>query len=143
MPMGAIKDGNTYVNIDGKDYPVKFSLSALEEVDERFEGGYESMADVLSKPGRFKHIKWLFTLLLNEGLDESQEPFTEKQVGKMIHTGNINYIIEMIYKAHNFSNRGPTKPKKPPPDEAEEDEPDEDEEGGGGEGKNIQAGGGG
>ena len=64
--------------------------------------------------------------------DDGEEQLTEKQVGKMIHTGNFNEVKTAIFKAFAMGNSGTTEP----PQDDEDDEPEYAEE----ERKNAQAG---
>lgn len=131
--MSAIKDGRMPIMLDKERYML-FSLNVMDEVEDRF-GSIENLSECLSGEGRMKNVRWLFTLLLNEGAPDGEEPLTEKQVGKMIHGGNMNEIQQAIYKAFAFGNRGTTEPPEP------DDDIDDDTEGDDEEGKNGQAGG--
>lgn len=112
-----------------------FSLNVMDEVEDRF-GSVENLTEALNGAGRMKNVRWLFTLLLNEGAPDSEEPLTEKQVGKMIHGGNMGEIQSAIYKAFAFGNRGTTEPPEIELDDGDDVEGDDEE------GKNAQAGGG-
>ena len=136
--MSAIKDGRMPIMLD-RERHMLFSLNVMDEVEDKI-GSIDKISDVMNGEGRMKIIKWLFTLLLNEGADESEEQLTEQQVGKMIHGGNFKEIQQSIYGAFLYGNRGTTEP--PPVGEADSDEDDdsdeEDEEDE--EGKNAQPG---
>lgn len=134
--MSAIKDGRLPITLD-KERHMLFSLNVMDEVEDRF-GSLDKLTDALNGEGRMKNVRWLFTLLLNEGADENEEQLTEKQVGKMIHGGNMAEIQNAIYKAFTLGNRGTTEP----PDEEPDEDGDSDDYGGEGdeEGKNTQAG---
>ena len=98
--MSAIRDGRYPVEIEGKKYNFLFSLNALEEIQDRF-GGYENLNKVFDKdsPTMIKDLKWLLTLLINEGMEEGEQELTEKQVGKMIHVGNMSILQTSIFSA--------------------------------------------
>ena len=53
-----------------------------------------------------KNIRWLFTLLLNEGREEGEPELTEQQVGRLIHVGNIADIKGAIFNAFAFGATG-------------------------------------
>ena len=85
----------------GKEYRLLFTLNALDEIQGKF-GGYDKLNEVFNQnnPDWVKDTKWLLTLLLNEGLleeDENAELLTETQVGRMIHTGNLQEVQRAIY----------------------------------------------
>ena len=111
MCMSAIKDGRYAIELGGKTRHLLFTLNALDEVQDRF-GGYDKLAEVFdqSNPAWIKNTKWLFTLLLNEGADEGEEPVTEQQVGRWIHMGNIGEIQSAMLKAFAVGTRGTTEP---------------------------------
>ena len=101
--MSALKDGGYTVTLKGKEYRLLFTLNALDEIQGKF-GGYDKLNEVFNQnnPDWVKDTKWLLTLLLNEGLleeDENAELLTETQVGRMIHTGNLQEVQNAIFKS--------------------------------------------
>ena len=72
-------------------------------------------------------------MLLNEGAEEGEPELSEKQVGKLIHTGNFAEVKDAIFKAFSMGNNGTEEPP------ARDDEEDDDEEDSA-EGKNAAAG---
>ena len=94
-----------------------FSLNAIDEMQDRF-GGFDRLDQVLSGKDSIKNLRWLLTLLLNEGADDGEEELTEKQVGKLIHTGNFLEVKNAIFKAFSLGNSGTTEP---PENDGEED----------------------
>lgn len=100
--MSALKDGGYTVTLKGKEYRLLFTLNALDEIQGKF-GGYDKLNEVFNQnnPDWVKDTKWLLTLLLNEGLleeDENAELLTETQVGRMIHTGNLQEVQRAILR---------------------------------------------
>lgn len=128
--MSAIKDGRFPIELD-KERHLLFSLNAIDEMQDRF-GGFDRLDEVLAGKESIKNLRWLLTLLLNEGKDDSDAELTEKEVGRMIHTGNFNEVKSAIFKAFSLGNSGTTEPSAPAPDDDEEDDD---------EGKNAAAGG--
>lgn len=57
---------------------------------------------------------------MNEGAADDEEPLTEKQVGKLIHTGNFADVKAAIFKSFSMGNNG--TPEPPERDEEEEDD---------------------
>lgn len=99
--MSAIKDGGYTVTLKGKEYRLLFTLNALDELQTK-TGGYDKLTEVFSQSNQnwVKDTKWLLTMLINEGLleeDENATLFTEQQIGRMIHVGNIKEIQRAIY----------------------------------------------
>ncbi|MBD5503469.1 MAG: hypothetical protein HDR09_06920 [Lachnospiraceae bacterium] len=105
--MSAIKDGRLPVELNGKEFYLLFSLNALDEMQDRF-GGYDNLDKAFDQnnPTMIKDLRWLLTLVINEGMDEGEQPLTEKQVGKMIHLGNLQQIKDAIFAAFVHSVNG-------------------------------------
>lgn len=119
--MSAIKDGRFPIMLD-KERHLLFSLNVIDEVQDRF-GGFDDLNSVLSGSDGIKNLRWLLTTLLNEGAEEGEEPLTEKQTGKLIHTGNFADVKTAIFKAFSMGNNGtPEPPAKDDEDEEEDDE---------------------
>ena len=93
-------------------------------------GGFDKLDKALSGKDSVKNLRWLLTLLLNEGAEDGDEELTEKQVGKLIHTGNFNEVKSSIFKAFSLGNNGT------------EESParDDEEDGGDNTEKNAEAG---
>ena len=53
-----------------------------------------------------KDLRWLLTLIINEGMEEGETPLTEQQVGKLIHIGNLPQIKDAIFSAFVYSTNG-------------------------------------
>lgn len=110
--MSAIKDGRYEIELNGKKYYMLFSLNALDEIQDRF-GGYDQLDTALAdNKDMIKNIRWLFTLLLNEGRDDGEPELTEKEVGRLIHVGNLNDIKGAIFNAFAFGATGGEESEK-------------------------------
>lgn len=129
--MSAIKDGRFPITLD-KERHLLFSLNAIDEMQDKF-GGFDRLDKVLSGKDSIKNLRWLLTLLLNEGADEGEEELSEKQVGKLIHTGNFIEVKTAIFKAFSMGNNG-TEESINRENEENEEENDTDSE------KNAEAG---
>ena len=105
--MSAIKDGRYPVELNGKTYHLLFSLNALDAVQDKF-GGYDKLDKVFdsNSPTMIKDLKWLLTLLINEGMEENEPQLTEQQVGKLIHIGNMNVVQSAIFAAFAYGANG-------------------------------------
>lgn len=101
------------MELNGKEFYLLFSLNALDEMQERF-GGYDNLDKAFDKNNSdmIKDMRWLLTLIINEGLEEGEQPLTEKQVGKLIHIGNLNQIKDAIFSAFAYSVNGGEEPEK-------------------------------
>ncbi len=126
--MSAIKDGRLPITLD-KERHLLFSLNVIDEVQDRF-GAFDNLEAMMTGKDSIKNLRWLLTTLLNEGADEGEAELTEKEVGRMIHTGNFAEVKTAIFKAFAMGNRGTPEPMEPEADGEE----DGDEEG------NAQAG---
>lgn len=120
--MSAIKDGRFPIVLD-KERHLLFSLNAIDEMQDKF-GGFDRLDTVLSGKDSIKNLRWLLTVLLNEGAEDDEEPLTEKQVGKLIHTGNFAEVKTAIFKAFSMGNNGTPEPPEPPEQDGEDDEED-------------------
>lgn len=118
--MSAIKDGRYPIELD-KERHLLFSLNALDEIQDKF-GGFDKLHEIMDGTDKLKNVRWLLTLLINEGAAENEEQLTEKQVGKLIHTGNFVNVQMAIYRAFAVGNNGgqPTEEEEPEDDEEEE-----------------------
>ena len=122
--MSAIKDGRLPIMLDKKRH-LLFSLNVLDEMQDKF-GGYDKLTEALRGKDVFKNVKWLLTRLINEGAEDGEDEVTEAWVGKRIHAGNLNEIINTILSAFNMGTVG--TPDAPEAEEdPEEDDPEEDE----------------
>lgn len=117
--MSAIKDGRLPIELD-KTRHLLFSLNAIDEMQDKF-GGFDRLDEVLSGNESIKNLRWLLTLLLNEGASDNEEQLTEKQVGKLIHTGNFIEVKNAIFAAFSIGNRGTTEPVETDGSDDEED----------------------
>ena len=95
-------------------------------------GGFDRLDKVLSGKDSIKNLRWLLTVLLNEGAEEGEAELTEKQVGKLIHTGNFAEVKTAIFKAFSMGNNGTTEPPENEEDEEEEDDNDNEKNAGAG-----------
>lgn len=122
--MSAIKDGRYAITLD-KERHLLFSLNAIDEMQDRF-GGFDKMDEMLQGQESIKNLRWLLTMLLNEGAGGDEEELTEKEVGKMVHAGNLNDVKTAIFKAFAVGNGG-TENIAPEDDEADEEDEEETE----------------
>ena len=107
--MSAFKDGRYPVKLDGKTYHMLVDLNVLDELDDK-AGGFDNLSAYLDMKAKdiFKRLRWLLTLLINEGMDDGEPELSEKQIGKMIHTGNLGEIRSSMFKAFGVGLSGKT-----------------------------------
>lgn len=120
--MSAIKDGRYPIQLD-KERHLLFSLNALDELQDKF-GGFDKLGEIMAGKDKIKNIRWLLTLLINEGKSDDEEELTEQQVGRLIHTGNFTTVQTSIFKAFSIGNNGAVEPQE----SIEDDDSDEDEQ---------------
>lgn len=119
--MSTIRDGRLPIVLD-KERHLLFSLNVIDEVQDRF-GGIGKIGEALGdEKNSLKNLRWLLTLLINEGATDDEEQLTERQVGKMIHTGNLTEAKDAILKAFSLGNTGSAEP------DVDDDDDDDDEE---------------
>ena len=128
--MSTIKDGGYAVELKGKSYRLLFTLNALDEIQAKF-GGYDKLDGVFDQknPDWVKDTKWLLTMLINEGLleeDENAALFTEQQIGRLIHVGNLSEVQRAIYASFAKGTAG-DKEERPDEDGNEEETTEEGE----------------
>ena len=83
----------------------------MDEIQDKF-GDLGELDKVMGGKDRFKAVRWLLALLLNEGAAEGESPLTEREVGKMIHAGNMAYAQECIFKSIAIGQAGKELPPK-------------------------------
>ena len=105
----SFKDGRIAITLD-KERHLLFSLNALDELQERF-GDIGKLNEIMSGADKFKNVRTLLTILLNEGGADSGEPtLTESQVGRLIHTGNFAEVQRAIMKSFTKGGTGGETP---------------------------------
>ena len=96
------------INLSGKEFPILFSLNAIEEIQNR----YKDIGELGAKLYDFAETKWLLRLIVNEGIayenymdGTHQQPITEQQIGFLVNLGDLeNGVVDTIVKA--FSDFG-------------------------------------
>lgn len=104
----SFKDGKIVITLD-KERHLLFSLNALDELQEQF-GNIEELPNLMQGKDKFKNVRTLLTILLNEGAADGEEPLTEQQVGRLIHTGNFAEVQKSIMQAFTKGTNGGETP---------------------------------
>lgn len=78
-----------------KERKMLFDLNVMDAISDHF-GGMGEMNKAMQGKDQMKHLRWLLTELLNEGSEDGEALLTEKQVGKLIHSGNLVEVSQAI-----------------------------------------------
>lgn len=98
MQNSSFRDGKIAITLD-KERHLLFSLNALDALQEQF-GDIDKLPEIMQNKDKFKNVRSLLTILLNEGgADTGEAALTEKEVGRLIHTGNFAEVQTAIMKA--------------------------------------------
>ena len=126
--MSAIKDGRYPINLNGKEYYLLFSLNALDALQDKY-GGYDKLSEIFDSNNKdiFKDLRWLLTMLINEGLEDDEPQLTEQRVGKLIHLGKLSEIKTAIYKAFAYGVNGGEQPETEETEAGAENDTEDDE----------------
>lgn len=113
--MSAIRDGRYPIMLD-KERHLLYDLNAIDMIQERF-GDLTKIGEAMIGKDGFKNLRFLLTVLLNEGESDPAAELTEREVGKLIHVGNLNAVKDAIFAAISVGNTGSAVPT-----EADEDD---------------------
>lgn len=113
--MSAIRDGRYPIMLD-KERHLLYDLNAIDMIQERF-GDLTKIGEAMTGKDGFKNLRFLLTVLLNEG-DEPGNELTEREVGKLIHVGNLNAVKDAIFAAISVGNTGSAVPTETDEDDA-------------------------
>ena len=103
--MSAIRDGRYPIMLD-KERHLLYDLNAIDMIQERF-GELTKIGEAMTGKDGFKNLRFLLTVLLNEGeSDPTANELTEREVGKLIHVGNLNAVKDAIFAAISVGNTG-------------------------------------
>ena len=101
--MSAIRDGRYPIMLD-KERHLLYDLNAIDMIQERF-GDLTKIGEAMTGKDGFKNLRFLLTVLLNEG-DDPENELTEREVGKLGHVGNLNAVKDAIFAAIGVGNPG-------------------------------------
>lgn len=102
--MAKKKNINSSIEYKGKTYNLVFNLNVMEDIQEEY-GSVEIWGELVEdkKEPSAKAIKYGLTAMINEGIDiyneeneDRREPFTIKQVGRIISDIGLNNIANKI-----------------------------------------------
>jgi hypothetical protein len=85
-----MKEISQDIEYKGKKYKLVFNLNVAEEIQEEY-GSIEKWGELVEAQKNIKALKYGFMQMVNEGIDianeekgTNDEPFTLKQIGRMI-----------------------------------------------------------
>lgn len=105
--MSDLNTKGTKINLGGKMYGLRFTLNAIDDIQDHFNIPIDGLADLLDNPKtKIKSMKYIIMLLVNEDIDciadetgiKSQH-LDERYVGRYIDMSNISNLISCIYKS--------------------------------------------
>lgn len=114
--MSAIRDGRYPIMLD-KERHLLYDLNAIDAIQDRF-GDLSKIGEAMSGKEGFKNLRFLLTVLLNEGESDPANELTEREVGKLIHVGNLNAVKDAIFAAISVGNTGSAVPAEADEDDA-------------------------
>lgn len=99
--MSAFKDNTVYITMACKEYPIAMNLNALDTIQDKY-GDLEALNDNLNGKENFKAIKFLLSVLIEEGSD-GEIVLTEKEVGRLLQLHELEYIVGKIQECFNIA----------------------------------------
>lgn len=100
-----MKDIESRITVNDKEYPIVFNLNVMEEIQEEYGAldKWGNMTDGTDGEPNAKAVIFGFTAMINEGIDiqndrngTNEKPLTKKQVGRLItEYGLINATKKM------------------------------------------------
>jgi len=103
--MSAIKDGRIPLMLGGKQRHIILSLDAFDEIQDHLGGNLDGLENLLERPS-FKDLRWLLHIMLKAAADEGEEILTEKQLGRMVHVGNMQRVRRAVDEAITLGSDG-------------------------------------
>lgn len=96
------------IQINGEEYGMRFTLNAIDDIQEHFDIPIDELAGLFADPRRrIANIRYLLALLINEEIDcendngAKRARVDERFIGRHITTGNMQNMIASIYAAFN------------------------------------------
>jgi hypothetical protein len=117
--MSNLKSNSTKIVLNGKEYGLRFTLNAVEDIQDLFDISIAELPKLLhDERNAFKNIKGILTILINEDIDCHNDESGEKLprvdarfVGRQMNVSEIGTLSASIFSS--FSSSAP---------EADEDE---------------------
>ena len=111
--MSNLKPKGVKIQLNGKEYGMRFTLNAIDDIQEHFNISVENIGDLFKdQKERIKNLKYLLKTLINEDIDcikdetgEEMPHVDERYVGRHINSTNMHEIMSSIMKS--FTNGTP------------------------------------
>lgn len=103
--MSDMKPKNTKIILGGKEYGLRFTLNAIDDVQEHLDMPISQLPTILNdEMKRIKGLRYLLTVLINEAIDceideggENRPHVEERFVGRQINADNVNSLVSAVY----------------------------------------------
>ena len=124
--MSDLKPKGTKIKLGKEEYGLRFTLNAIDDIQDHFDMAIEDLNKLFDdSKTRFKNLKYLLTLLINEDIDcvkddtgEEKSHVDERFIGRHIDSRNMQEIMGTILKA--FTSSTPEADEDEVPNEASE-----------------------
>ncbi len=123
--MSDLRPKGTKIKLGKNEYGMRFTINAIDDIQEHFEISIEDLTTLFKdSKTRFKNLKYLLALLINEDIDcikdetgEEIPHVDERYVGRHIDSNNMKDIMEAILMT--FTNGTPESDDEAPKGESE------------------------
>lgn len=111
--MSDLRPKGTKIKLGKNEYGMRFTINAIDDIQDNFNISIEELTKLFQdNKTRFKNLKYLLALLINEDIDclkdetgEEMAHVDERFVGRHIDSNNMQEIMETILRA--FTNGTP------------------------------------
>jgi len=109
--MSDLRPKGTKIKLGKEEYGLRFTLNAIDDIQDHFDMPIEDLKTLFDdSKTRFKNLKYLLTLLINEDIDcikdemgEEKAHVDERFVGRHINSNNMREIMSTVLKAFSSS----------------------------------------
>ena len=113
--MSDLRPTGTKITLGGKEYGMRFTLNAIDDIQEHFGIDISDIGELFSDSrNRIKSLRYLLTLLINEDIDcvadetgEAPKHLDERYVGRYIDATNMQNLMGSIMQS--FSDGTPRR----------------------------------
>ena len=107
--MSDMNTKSTGLILNGKEYGLRFTVNAIDDIQEHFDIAIGELGTLFEDPKKqMKSIRYLLTVLINEGIDckndetgEKTPHVDERFVGRQINMSNISEVRSAIFGSFN------------------------------------------
>ena len=105
--MSDLKPNGTKIKLGKNEYGMRFTINAIDDIQDEFDISIEELTKLFqNSKTRFKNLKYLLALLINEDIDcikdetgEETPHIDERYVGRHIDSTNMTEVMQTILKA--------------------------------------------